>query len=155
MDHPLPQSKPHSHACGGGCHHGPAAQVTEEQIATLVCNFYTAAAQDSLLGPVFKKTISDWEGHLALVADFWSHALLDTKRYSSHPFPVHMQLPIEADHFDRWLELFLQAADTNLPPDAAKRAKARASHMAESFKVGMFPFVGADGKPSRKPAKRE
>lgn len=128
-------------------------EVSEDQIAALVVTFYTNARADSILAPVFAKTVNDWDSHLVLVQDFWSHVLLGTSRYKGHPFPVHMHLPIEPEHFDRWLELFLVAADATLPEKAAARAKARAQHMAESFRVGLFPFVDADGRPSRLPPK--
>jgi hemoglobin len=126
-------------------------EVSEDEIATLVRVFYTNARADGVLAPVFARTVNDWDHHLVLVQDFWSHVLLGTSRYKGHPFPVHMHLPIEPEHFDRWLELFLAAADETLPDKAAARAKARAVHMAESFRVGLFPFTGADGRPSRLP----
>ena len=125
--------------------------VSEGEIAALVLEFYTAARADALLAPIFSKTVNDWDSHLVLVQDFWSHVLLGTTRYKGHPFPIHMHLPIEPEHFDRWLALFLVAADATLPEKAAARAKARAKHMTESFRVGLFPFVGADGRPSRLP----
>jgi len=125
--------------------------VTEDQISTLVHVFYNSARGDERLGKIFNDSVSDWDHHLGIVADFWSHVLLGTSRYKSHPFPIHMQLPIELDHFDRWLSLFVVAADSTLPESAAIKAKTRAAHMIDSFRVGLFPFVGADGKPSRVP----
>ena len=127
--------------------------VSEEQISALVNTFYTSARQDAELGPVFNSAIADWDHHMQVVADFWSHALLGTTRYNRHPFPAHLSLPIKPEHFDRWLALFVVAADTTLPPPAADKAKARARHMIESFRVGLFPFVDKDGKPSRMPMK--
>jgi hemoglobin len=127
--------------------------VSEEQIIELVDSFYKSARADEDLGPLFNATISDWEHHLLTVVDFWSHVLLRTNRYHRHPFPAHMHLPIKLAHFDRWLALFNTAADETLPPDAAQKAKARAAHMTESFRVGIFPFIGADGQPSRIPAR--
>lgn len=141
-------------ASGCGGHGGTNATVSEEQIATLVRVFYDSARADEKLAPVFASAINDWDSHLVIVQNFWSHALLGTSRYKGHPFPPHMSLPIEPDHFDRWLALFVTAAEQTLPAEAAARAKARAHHMTDSFRVGLFPFVGADGKPSRLPPKR-
>lgn len=123
--------------------------VTEELISTMVRRFYNAARADDSLGPLFSGAVTEWESHMQTVADFWSHVLLGTARYNRHPFPVHRHLPIELAHFDRWMALFTSAADATLPADAAKKAKARAAHMTESFRCGLFPFVGADGRPSR------
>ena len=127
--------------------------VTEDQITNLVQTFYASAREDEMLSPVFAAAIADWDDHLKIVADFWSHALLGTSRYGRHPFPAHLTLPIKPEHFDRWLALFLVAADATLSPAGAQQAKARAQHMINSFRVGLFPFVDADGKPSRKPPK--
>jgi hemoglobin len=125
--------------------------ATEEQIADLVRRFYARARADDRLGPLFEAAISDWDGHMKIVQDFWSHVLLGTSRYKSHPFPAHRDLPIELDHFDRWLDLFRRSAEEALPPAAARKVIARAEHMTESFRVGLFPFRLPDGTPSRNP----
>lgn len=125
--------------------------VTENQIVVLVRSFYDAARADPSLGPIFNAAVSDWDSHIQTVADFWSHVLLGTKRYGGHPYPVHLHLPIKFEDFDRWLALFTKVADATLPADAAAKVKSRAGLMADSFRNGMFPFAGADGKPSRLP----
>jgi hemoglobin len=38
-----------------------------------------------------------------------------------------------------------------LPPEYAAKALAKARHMAESFKAGIFPFVDKEGNPARHP----
>lgn len=127
--------------------------VSEEQITALVHRFYDAARADDSLGPLFSGAITEWESHMATVADFWSHVLLGTKRYKGFPFPAHRHLPIELEHFERWMALFTRAADETLPQEAAQKVKARAAHMTESFRCGLFPFIGADGKPAREPSR--
>jgi len=128
--------------------------VTEQQIAAMVRRFYDAARADDSLGPLFNAAVLEWDFHIDRVADFWSHVLLGTNRYKGFPFPAHRDLPIELAHFDRWLELFGAAADETLPADAAQKAKARAAHMTEAFRCGLFPFFGADGRPARHPPVR-
>ncbi|WOJ88497.1 group III truncated hemoglobin [Methylocapsa polymorpha] len=125
--------------------------VQEEAIAACVREFYRKAREDSLLGPIFNAKVDDWDVHLRVVANFWSRALLGTDRYSGSPFVVHMNLPVELEHFSRWLALFEETARETLPPELAGKALAKANHMAESFKAGIFPFVGSDGKPARHP----
>lgn len=117
-----------------------APAVTEAQIAELVQVFYDRARLDDDLGPVFNNAVGDWDHHLAIVTDFWSNALLGTKRYTGHPFPVHMRLPITREHFGQWLALFREAAEEILPPETAKLAIGRAEFMAKSFRAGLFPF---------------
>jgi hemoglobin len=124
-------------------------QVTEEQIDQLVRKFYDRARQEERLGPLFANMVSDWEGHFKIVQDFWSHILLGTGRYKGSPFPPHTRMPIELDHFDRWLTLFRQTAVEVLPPEAAALAVSRAEHMTKSFRMGLFPWAGPDGKDIR------
>lgn len=140
-----------------GCRHDlppvsdEEARRLERAIAACVADFYGKAREDALLGPVFDASVSDWDVHLKIVADFWSHALLKTERYRGFPFPVHTQLPLKPEHFPRWLELFEESAGKTLPADLADAALARARHMAQSFMAGIFPFTDKHGKPARKP----
>jgi hemoglobin len=128
--------------------------TADPEVAIMACvrGFYGEAQKDPVLGPIFAAKVHDWEVHYQTVANFWSHVLLGTDRYGGHPYPVHQHLPIELEHFDRWLALFAAATKEHLPPEHAAKALKRAHHMAESFKVGMFPFKDAEGRPSRHPA---
>ncbi len=123
----------------------------EAAITACVRGFYDQAQKDPVLGPVFATKIHDWEAHCQVVSNFRSHVLLGTARYGGHPYPVHARLPVQPEHFDRWLALFAVATRTHLPPDLAATALAKAHHMARSFKAGIFPFIDAHGRPSRRP----
>lgn len=116
------------------------AELTEDMIARLVHVFYDRARLHDELGPVFNAAVGDWDHHLGVVTDFWSNALLGTKRYGRHPFPAHINLPIEREHFGLWLSLFREAAEETLPADAARKAIGRAEFMAKSFHAGLFPL---------------
>jgi hemoglobin len=115
-------------------------QLTERQITDLVSVFYERARAHPRLGPLFNAAVTDWDDHLRVIRDFWSHVLLGTDRYRRHAYPAHVHLPIQREHFDQWLELFRASAQETLPPDAAQRAVARAELMTESFRRGLFPF---------------
>jgi hemoglobin len=122
--------------------------ATEQDIERLVRHFYSLAAADPILGPMFEEMISDWEPHIAVVVDFWSSALLGTGRYKGNPFMAHATLPLQPGHFDLWLALFEKATDETLPPAAAEKAMAKARHMARSITVGLFTVPGHRfGKP--------
>jgi hemoglobin len=125
----------------------------EAAIEVCVRAFYKRGLADPVLGPVLAGSIHDLETHVATVANFWSKSLLHTERYDGHPYTVHTHLPVGPEHFARWLELFKEAAVENLPQTQAEQAVAKATHMAECFQAGLFPFIGADGQPSRTPAK--
>lgn len=118
----------------------PGDDATEDDIAVLVTRFYDRARKDPELGPVLGAAIDDWERHHRIVIDFWSRTLLGTSRYRGHPYGVHARLPLRPEHFMRWLDLFRRTAAETLPAAAARCVVARAEHMAESFKAGLFTF---------------
>ncbi|WP_034996202.1 group III truncated hemoglobin [Beijerinckia mobilis] len=126
-------------------------QKTEKAIADCVADFYGKARKDDLLGPVFNAAVDDWDVHLRVVANFWSHVILKTDRYKGHPYVVHVHQPIEPQHFPRWLALFEESARKFLSPAEADIALGKARHMAESFKAGLFPFRDKDGNPAKHP----
>jgi hemoglobin len=123
----------------------------EAAIEACVRNFYAKGRNDDLLGPLFNSHIADWDRHLKRIHDFWSRTLLGTARYSGHPYPVHAPLPVEPEHFKRWVALFEETARETLDASLAQKAIGRARHMSASFQAGIFPFKDADGRPSRLP----
>ena len=104
------------------------------EITLLVNQFYEKVKQDDLLGPIFEKVInSNWEPHLEKMYRFWETVLLNNHTYHGSPFVPHAKLPISAEHFDRWLELFLTTIDDHFVGEKADEAKWRAQKMAEMF----------------------
>jgi hemoglobin len=125
----------------------------EADIGCCVERFYDKGLADPLLGPVFS-AIEGLDGHLEIIKSFWSRALLGTERYQGHPYAAHVNLPIEPEHFESWLNLFTETARETLPEPQAGQAIAIATHMSQCFGAGLFPFTGADGRPSRVPPPR-
>jgi hemoglobin len=128
-----------------------ASEIQEQAIERMVRLFYERALADAVLGPIFRAAIHDWEGHIALVHDFWSGVIHGTGRYKGNAFAPHMKLAFEPDAFEHWIATFERAASDALAPEDAATAIRIARHMAASFKVGLFPFTSADGRPSRTP----
>jgi hemoglobin len=128
--------------------------TTEQEAAVewMVRSFYARGLADAVLGPIFRSAIHDWEHHIRLVTDFWSNSLYGTGRYRGNAFAPHMKLRFEPEAFAHWLKAFEGAAEESLPPDDAAKAIRIARHMVQSYRAGLFPFVGADGRPSRNPA---
>jgi hemoglobin len=107
---------------------------SEADIKLLVDTFYSKVHQDQLLDPVFNGFAHvDWSRHLPIMYDFWSSILLGTSRYHGRPFPKHMPLPIDATHFQRWLELFEATIDELFAGPKAEEAKVRALNIATMF----------------------
>jgi hemoglobin len=131
-----------------------AGEEQERAIDRMVRLFYERALADAVLGPIFRGAIHDWEGHIAIVRDFWSGVIHGTARYKGNAFAPHMKLQFEPEAFDHWIATFESAARDALAPEDGEKAIRVARHMAESFKVGLFPFTGADGRPSRAPGAR-
>lgn len=121
--------------------------IDEPMIARLVDAFYDRVRGDPLIGPVFDERISDWGPHLEQMKLFWSSVALMSGVYHGRPMPKHLPLPVDARHFDRWLDLFEATAADVCPPAAAAHFIERARRIAESLELGI---AGAQGVLLRK-----
>ncbi|QPF82786.1 group III truncated hemoglobin [Bradyrhizobium genosp. L] len=116
--------------------------ITEAMIERLVHGFYARVRSDPMLAPVFEARITDWEPHLAQMCAFWSSVALMTGRYHGTPMVKHMRLPVDAAHFDRWLQLFETTAQELCPPVAATHFIERARRIASSLEMGVASGQG-------------
>src|SRR5687767_2534055 len=98
--------------------------ATEEDIKALVDRFYAKVNQDPLLGPIFNDVAKvNWEAHLPTMYSFWSTLLFRSMFYKGQPLPKHLILPVEKQHFERWISLFRQTVDELFEGPKAKKAK--------------------------------
>ena len=105
-----------------------------EDVKLLVDTFYGKVREDKLIGPIFDERIQDrWPQHLAKMYTFWQTVLLGEHTYYGSPFPPHAQLPVEKDHFERWLSLFSETLGELFTGEVAQEAIWRANKMAEMF----------------------
>jgi len=111
--------------------------ITETMIERLVRGFYAKVRTDAVLAPIFEARIRNWEPHLKQMFAFWSSVALMTGRYHGTPMVKHMPLPVDADHFDRWLDLFEATARQICPPQAAAHFIERARRIAASLELGI------------------
>jgi hemoglobin len=111
--------------------------IDEAMIERLVRAFYARVQEDELLGPIFNARITDWEPHLQRIMAFWSSVALMTGRYQGQPMRLHLPLPIDARHFDRWLALWEETARELCPPVAAEHFAERARRIGESLEMGL------------------
>ncbi len=116
---------------------GGEVGVDEAMIARLVRAFYAVARRDEMLGPIFAARIADWPAHFERMEAFWSSVMLMSGRYHGQPMAAHADLPIDAAHFDRWLELFEATARALCPPAAADAFLERARRIAQSLELGV------------------
>lgn len=105
-----------------------------EDIKHMVNSFYEKVQRDPLIGPVFHGVIKDnWPTHLDTMYRFWNAALFQVREYSGNPFLKHAAMPLEAIHFQRWLDLFNETVDSLFEGEVAEDAKFRAHVMASTF----------------------
>lgn len=116
--------------------------IDEAMIDALVEGFYARVRDDALIGPIFADRITDWAPHLVQMKLFWSSVALSTGIYQGRPMPKHLPLPIDARHFDRWLELFVETARTLCPPIAADHFIERARRIADNLELGVANASG-------------
>lgn len=114
-----------------------AIGIDDALIKQLVDAFYTRVRADDLIGPVFASRIDDWSPHLDKMYAFWSSVMMSSGTYRGQPMPKHVVLPIDARHFDRWLELFSQTALEVCPKEAATAFIERAGRIAQSLEMGL------------------
>lgn len=105
-----------------------------EDIKLLVDSFYGKVREDKLLAPIFNERIGDkWSEHLEKMYRFWQTVLLADHTYYGSPFSPHANLPVDKNHFDRWLELFNETIDEQFTGEKVEEARWRATKMAEMF----------------------
>lgn len=103
-------------------------------VKILVDTFYSKIQKDELLGDIFNSRIENrWPEHLEKMYRFWQTVLLEEHTYYGSPFPPHAKLPIEKEHFSRWLEIFESTINECFEGEKAKEALWRAGKMAEMF----------------------
>ena len=112
--------------------------LDDAMLSGLVHGFYDRVRTDPLLGPVFAERITDWGPHLEKMVEFWSSVALMTGRYHGAPMPKHLPLPVEGEHFDRWLDLFRQTAFEVCPPQGAEWVIERAERIAGSIHINIL-----------------
>lgn len=112
-----------------------------DDVKVLVDTFYGKVRQDELIGGIFNDIIQDrWPEHLEKMYKFWQTVLLEEHTYSGRPFVPHLKMPIEKEHFDRWLELFFATVDELYSGQKADLAKWQGNRMAEMFQLKIEYF---------------
>lgn len=121
---------------------------TLDDVQLMVNTFYGRVQEDDLIGPIFNKKLEGrWSVHLQKMYTFWQTILLDEYTYQGRPFPPHAQLPIEGEHFERWLELFDQTVADLFQGPNAEEAKSRGRKMAALFQVKLDHIRQSPFKP--------
>jgi len=124
-----------------------ATGIDDAMIERLVRTFYARVQADPLIGPIFAVRIADWDAHIVKLCAFWSSVALMTGRYHGAPMQAHLDLPVTAEHFDRWIAIFEATANELCPPQAASHFIDRARRIADSFELAMAGRKGQIASP--------
>lgn len=111
--------------------------LDDELLRRLVHGFYDRVRCDSMLGPIFADRINDWDSHLETMVSFWSSVALMTGSYHGAPIPKHLPLPVQAEHFERWLSLFRATAHEICSTAGAAWVIGRAERIAASIHMNI------------------
>lgn len=109
--------------------------LNRKDIEVLIDLFYNKVRSDAMLAPVFSHV--DWPNHLPTMHAFWASLLFGEQSYRGNPFQSHMKLPLTADHFERWLELFTETVTGSFKGPKADEAVERARNIAALFQHRM------------------
>jgi hemoglobin len=104
----------------------------------LVRAFYSRALEDPIIGWIFVDVAKlDLEAHVPQLASFWETILLGARSYAGGAFAphaaLHMQTPLRAGHFERWLWLWCGTVDELFAGERATHAKSHAERVAHAF----------------------
>ncbi|MGI8892767.1 MAG: group III truncated hemoglobin [Bacteroidia bacterium] len=122
--------------------------LTIEDVKDLVNSFYKKVRKDEILQDIFNNIIQDrWPEHLEKMYRFWQTVLLQEHTYFGSPFMPHEKLPVDKEHFDRWLKLFHETVEENFSGEKADEAKWRAGKMAEMFHYKIQYYKDNQAKP--------
>ncbi|HPF66513.1 MAG TPA: group III truncated hemoglobin [Flavobacteriales bacterium] len=105
---------------------------TDADVHRLVERFYEKAPADPLIGHFFAGL--DLSAHVPRIAAFWQRLLLGSGDYQGEPMSVHRRLharlPMEAEHFERWLALWSATVREHFQGTKADEAIDRAGSIA-------------------------
>ena len=110
---------------------------TANDVGVAVRRFYRAVIADPLLGPLFERYGVDWPHHIPKLVRYWEHVLLDRPGSAVNTIAIHAPVqrttPFDAEHVDRWLDLWDDTLDSLYVGAVAERAKARARQVGRAL----------------------
>ncbi|NHF57746.1 group III truncated hemoglobin [Flavobacteriaceae bacterium TP-CH-4] len=113
-------------------------------VKLLVETFYAKVRSDPKLGPIFNGIITDWDGHLKLLTDFWDTQLFLKRKYNGNPVAVHQEVDdkmnhtVTPEHFGIWLNLWFATIDELFEGETAWIAKNRAQKMSTMLYMKIY-----------------
>lgn len=105
--------------------------VNSADIELLVKTFYSSLLLNEEVKPIFAHV--NFEKHTPHIIAFWEFVLLDKEGYSTNVFDKHVNLPLKAEHFAIWLDVFEKTVHYLFEGEKAEMAIQRANTIGYSF----------------------
>lgn len=107
---------------------------SKDDIKLMVDTFYDKVNNDEMLSNIFNDFAKvDWDKHLQIMYNFWNTLIFGGRAYKGSPFDKHVPLPVDKQHFDRWIELFNANLDEHFSGETTESIKTRAKTIALTF----------------------
>ncbi|HEX8316817.1 group III truncated hemoglobin [Longimicrobium sp.] len=121
---------------------------TREDVERLVESFYAQATTDDTIGHLFTDVAQvDFVRHLPLMYDFWETLLFGVRKYKGNAMRAHFDLnekvPLVAEHFQRWLQIWERTVDALFAGENAESAKDKARYIARSIQLRLSAATAA------------
>lgn len=121
-------------------------------VDVLLRSFYRRVFADPVLAPIFVDVAHmDLEAHLPVIGDFWQKVLFNTGQYGGQAMRVHRRLhrrvPLQPEHFARWLALWALSVDAGFQGPVAEQAKAQAARIAVAIQHNLTADRGRPPSP--------
>jgi hemoglobin len=115
---------------------------TYDDIEAIIHAFYTRLLPDPIIGFFFTDIAPiDLATHIPKIARFWEFQLFGVRNYRGNVYEVHrdlhVQAPLTADHFHRWVFMLHQSVDALFAGQNADLMKTRAARIAEKMAVAL------------------
>jgi hemoglobin len=114
----------------------------EATLRPLIEAFYERVRADPELGPVFEEGVHDWKDHHDRLIDFWQTVAFGVPRYKGNPVAMHMRhaSSITPALFEKWLDLWRDTTESQLPMPLAKVLQAKAQRIAQTLGSAIRSF---------------
>ncbi|WP_425235715.1 group III truncated hemoglobin [Ulvibacterium sp.] len=119
---------------------------TRKDVHFLVRSFYDKIRAHETLGPIFNTIVTDWEGHLDLLTDFWETQLFLKRKYYGNPVTAHQEVDakmaqtVTSEHFGLWLNLWFETLDELFEGETTWIAKNRAQKMSTMLYMQIYQY---------------
>ena len=117
-----------------------ASEVNRDNLSKMIRDFYAMILKDPIVNPYFIMALGndleseEWQEHYAILEDFWLMLMTGKKVYDRDAFEPHLYIgEMEAETFNRWLELFNTIVHQYYEPKLAQKFHKRAEVLSRKF----------------------